>query len=819
MEARWLALPRIGWGLSGMTIKSAARIESLRRKHRFLGSVGVVASCVLALIATTPPIQAQQLIAFNIQSQDLNSAVLAFAQRAGIRIFYDTKKLRGRTAPTVTGSMSPQDALARLLAGSGLTYRFTSARAITIGAPEGAESTGAAPAASIALEAIEVQGASSLQQEGRAQDGYRAKTVSSVGPLGPMALKDAPFSISVAPKELIENIQAQSPDDVFKVIPNVRTTVPQITGWSPMVNIRGFSTYDTAEDGLRRSYSHATNLEDKERIEILSGLSGFLYGAAAPGGMVNYVYKRPTYERYSSVTLGNYGGSQAYVHGDFGGRIDDGGTAGYRINFVKQGGETSIDDQSINRGLISTAFDWQATEKLKLEFNASHSRTKTENPSTYWIFSGVPHSVVPDPSKNWGQKWIRDEFEKTRVSAKATYELSDSVTVRGGYMREYSNRPVQDHIMNLVDTLGEYQQISIHSGRTKSEDEAAQAIADVKFDTGSISHKLSFGYYMNATKAWGTTYSPNSGWLGPFPISVPTYLPMPAFPVDGSSPYYQGDTRNHNLFIGDQITFSEQWSALVGVNYSRIRSTSLDALGMLTQPDYDEGRLSPSVSLIYKVMPWMTLYGSYIEGLEQGGVAPDTATNFGQILAPMVSKQKEVGAKAELGGVLLTAALFDIEKAYEFTNASGVYTQDGRQQHRGVEFTATGKVTSNLTVVGGFTFLDAMVHGGEFDGLAPMNVAKVLAKVYAEYQLPWTSGFFLTGGVYYTGKQWANDVNSDRLAAYTTLDLGIRYTTEQFGNPLTLRLNVANVTNEAYWMNSYYLGKPRTVAFSAQMRF
>jgi iron complex outermembrane receptor protein len=812
---------------TGRKLAARAVCEQQQRQNSLKLAFMMTTALIVASVVHSPAYSqissAAARISLDIPAQPLSQALVRFSTATGMQVFVNAGLLRGINSPGVNGALTPSDALSRLLAGTGLTYRFTNASTVAIERPDMAASGGALPSGVNPLDTIDVQAdgsAAALQNDGTAHDGYRARKVSAVGPLGPMELKDTPFTINVAPREFIENIQAQSPDDIFKVMPNVRSSTPQITGWSPMVNIRGFGTYDFAEDGFHRAYSHATSLEDKERVEILNGLSGFLYGAASPGGMVNYVYKRPTYDRLNSVTMGNYGGSQRYVHGDFGGRIDPEGRAGYRLNVVKQGGDTAIDDQNINRWLISGAFDWNITDRLKLELNASHTSSKTANPSTYWTFrTGVPHSFVPDPARNWGQKWIRDEFKKDRMSAKLTYEINENITIRGGYLREYSDRPVQDHIMNSVRGLGEYYQIAIHSGRTKSMDEAANAIADVKFDTGAIGHKLSFGYYMSGTQTWGTTYSPNSGWLGPFPLSSPTYLAMPAFPADTSNPFPQNSLRNNNFFVGDHVTFNEYWSLLAGVNYSRIENSSYDVNGMKAQPDYGEGRASPSVSLMYKVTPWATLYGTYIEGLEQGGIAPDTAVNFGAVMPPMISKQIEAGVKAEVGGTLLTAALFDIEKAYEFTDPNGVYTQNGRQRHRGVEFTATGKVTDRITVVGGLTFLDAIVEGGDFDGRAPMNVAKLLAKIYAEYELPSVHGLFLTGGIYHTGKQWADNLNTDRLDAYTTLDLGIRYTTEQFGNPLTLRLNVANVTGEKYWLNSYYLGTPRTVAFSAQMKF
>ena len=230
-------------------------------------------------------------------------------------------------------------------------------------------------------------------------------------------------------------------------------------------------------------------------------------------------------------------------------------------------------------------------------------------------------------------------------------------------------------------------------------------------------------------------------------------------------------------------------------------------------------RNSPSLSLMYKPVPWLTAYASYIEGLERGGVAPDEAANAGDNQAPMLSRQRELGIKAEVGGVMLAGALFEIEKAYEYTNASNVYVQSGRQNHRGLEFSASGKPWDRLTLVGGATLLDTQVKGGDHDGNEPMNVAKVLVKLYSEYALLDVPGLILSAGVYHTGQQWADDANTDRLPAYTTLDLGARYATTLAGRALTLRLNLSNVADKRYWMNSYYVGPPRSLAVSAQMQF
>ncbi len=800
--------------------------------RRLLLSSALIATTALPVLAQAqsvkdegaPRTQAAGQVQFNIPAQELDSALTLLADQGDIQILFASGDLAGRRTSGLAGGYSVEAALSQLLTGSGLGWRYREARTVVV--EKLPEAQGAIQLGAVRIEGNVGPGADGapvstahvIQLEGGAEAGYRADTVSSIGALGARTLLDTPFSIGVVPRELIENVQAQSPDDIYKINPYTRTLTPQATGWSPAVGIRGFLSYDTAEDGLRRPYNHAAVVEDKERIEVLGGLSGFLYGAAAPGGMINYVYKRPTLERLNTLAIGNYGGSQYYVHGDFGGRIDAGGAAGYRLNVVKQGGDTAIDDQNFNRTLISAATDWQVTDRLLVELNATYNHYESRGPSAYWYYS-VPHGPAPDARKLWSQPWVRDEFENVKLMGKLSYKLSDAIVLRVSHMRDFIDRPVQEHALNNVISETEYTQLRQRVGENKSHWAATNAMVDIDVSTGALSHKISAGYYGSKYKDWGATYVSNTGWLGPYSISKPTYVPEPTFPADPSSRYLQYTGGNDNLILGDTISFGDKLSALVGVNRSTIVAKAYDPTGAKTQPDYDKSRTSPSVSILFKPRPWLTTYASYIEGLEMGGIAPNTASNAGAVMSPMVSKQKELGVKAQTGDLLLTAALFDIEKAYEFTSASNLYTQDGRQNHKGFEVTATGRLTDHLTIVGGVTLLDADVKGGDYDGKVPMNVAEQVAKLYAEYDLPFLPGVTLTGGAYYTGKQWATDANDDRLPAYTTYDLGARYATQAFGQPVTLRLTVNNVADKSYWQNAYYLGAPRSVAFSLQTRF
>ncbi|MBO6279163.1 MAG: TonB-dependent receptor, partial [Pseudomonas sp.] len=124
--------------------------------------------------------------------------------------------------------------------------------------------------------------------------------------------------------------------------------------------------------------------------------------------------------------------------------------------------------------------------------------------------------------------------------------------------------------------------------------------------------------------------------------------------------------------------------------------------------------------------------------------------------------------------------------------------------------------------VGGFTLLDPKVKDADNkanDGNAPVDVAKQLAKVYAEYDINALPGLALTGGAFYTGRQYTDVSNDYELPSFTTFDAGARYRMKVSENDLTLRMNVSNLANKDYWLNSHYLGDPRTVQFSAQLEF
>lgn len=560
--------------------------------------------------------------------------------------------------------------------------------------------------------------------------------------------------------------------------------------------------------------------------------------------MVNFVSKRPTVERLNRLTVGNTGGSNYYAHGDFGGPIDRNGKFGYRVNVVEQGGETAVENMKVEKTFFSAAFDWNISERLLVQFDGSYRDANyTGQQSNFSFASGVERLPASrfDTSRSYGQPWTRKARETTRYGARLRWEASDALTLRTAVARSGTISTTHTQ-SSTVQADGTYRQ-SIgnvfpqggFSGNIETIDTRGQAFADFRFQIGSLAHKLTAGVLLNENRQerFNNPFQPAVVYEG-LSVDEPTYFPRPepAGQVRGPRIKLMKNTST-TWSIGDDITFNEQWSLLAGIAHTTIDNEPRpDSLIFPPADGYEDSAVTPTLSLIYKPAPWLTTYATYIESLEQGGTAGDEfngspVTNAGDVFEPLMSEQIEVGVKASVKGVLLAVAAFEIDKGLQFYDvtdpARPTYVQDGQQVHRGLEFTATGKATEHLTLIGGFTVLDAKVKDQKqtpaLEGKRPAVVSEKFAKLRAEYRVHGLPALTLIAGANYTGEFFADAQNTDRLPSYTVYDLGARYLVGFGDIPLTLRLEARNLRDEHYWVQANTLSDPRTVVFSVSADF
>jgi iron complex outermembrane receptor protein len=687
------------------------------------------------------------------------------------------------------------------------------------------------------LPGVSVEANAPAPVEGSAENGYRASTA-TIGALGNTPLKDVPYSVNVTSKDMINNLQAQTVSEALKYNPSVYSASGNnMVGGGAAFTIRGFTT-DTNEsfvDGIRM-YSR-TPLEDKERVEVLNGPSSFLYGFANAAGTINYVMKRPTDKPLANVTVGDYGGNQLYTHGDFGGPLDSEGKFAYRMNLLYvDKGDTGVKDDTHERNLGSGSLDWHATPDTLVSLDYSHYFIDVEGGDNIFTIGPNVTSLpkAPDASKNYMPPYSVSKDGYDRVATRLTSDINDVFSVRGAFA--YSDVTMFRHrASDQITTNGGNYTMSRNYYDTEKYTLEGNAYVDAKFSTAGIHHKATLGLNEERT-SYDYAYpyvNQNISFAGTNNL----FNPMP-YPADKAGATF-GDpnttTERTNLLaatLGDQITFDDHWSVLVGGTEASITDRNWDYSRYLatnsftTKPTYQKTELTPSAALLFKPIPEVSTYVSYNESLQKGTTAPATAANANQMLTPYVAKQAELGAKATVRDIDINAAVFHIERAYAYSNpVNNIYTEDGSETHIGGELIATGKVTKNLTVTGGVTLLHATVDQTNSPSLlnkTPQGVPEKMARLYAEYAVPELPGVTLTGGVSYNGSVYVDAANTLSVPSVTTGDLGARFQTTLYNHDLTVRFNVTNVTNENYWATSagsLALGEPRTFTLSTELSF
>jgi iron complex outermembrane receptor protein len=198
--------------------------------------------------------------------------------------------------------------------------------------------------------------------------------------------------------------------------------------------------------------------------------------------------------------------------------------------------------------------------------------------------------------------------------------------------------------------------------------------------------------------------------------------------------------------------------------------------------------------------------------------------NAGEVFSPFKSKQEEVGVKYDRGRLGGTLAIFRITEPQAILTGN-VYGEDGQQRNQGVELSSYGELAPGVRILGGITELQAKTtktQGGLLDGKKVIGVPDTQASLGLEWDVPQLHGLTFDGRLVYTGSQPTDAENTQSISSWTRLDLGARYAMTLWDRLVTVRANIDNVTDKAYWAsvggepgaNYLVLGAPRTFVVS-----
>ena len=705
----------------------------------------------------------------------------------------------------------------------------------------------AAPAAEPSggtLSTVTVKANADASAEGLSEPfaGGQVARGSRVGALGNLDIMDAPFSTTAYTAELMQDQQARSVGDVLLNDASVRAA-RGFGNFQQVYNVRGLPVFsdDVAYNGLYGLVPRQfMATEFMERVEILRGANAFV-GGAGPGssaggglgGLINVVPKRAPNEPLSRVTAGVQTGGQVSLAADLARRFGPDQATGLRLNLARRDGGTGVDGEKQTLDVAALGLDWRGRGvRLSADLGYQDNRLLEPRPSVT-PGAGVPIAQAPDPSENFAQPWTRSDGRDVFGTVRAEVDLSDDVLAWAAFGARQGD---EDNVLSnptLTDTAGNTTAERFDNVRKESV-RTAEAGVRGHWRTGSVGHELMLSaatYQSRARNAYA--FSAFGGINNNLYQPVPVAAPAADFFLGGSlaNPLLTERLGASSLAVADTLSFLDGDVRLaLGLRRQSLRNTAYNYNTGAQESHYDESRTTPMLGLLVKPSRAWSLYANYAEGLVKGDTASGVGiVNAGQIFAPYVSKQKEIGAKYDGGRVGASVALFSLRKpsAYVENNVYGVF---GEQRNRGLEFNVYGAPARSVRVLGGLTLLDAKqlrTQGGVNDGKDAVGVPGHQLNLGVEWDLPVARGLTLDARLIHTGKQYADGANTQALPSWTRVDLGARYLTEFNGNLLTLRARVENLADKGYWASAggfpgagyLVLGAPRTFVVSASVDF
>lgn len=766
--------------------------------------------------------QSAQRLAVDSAAGPLDTALNRLARLAGVSLSFDPALVENRTAPAVKGSLTFEEAIGDLLQGSGLEAAPKAGGGYQVQKATGPQDT--------RLRTVNVEHTASA---GTAGSAYRVKDA-SVGALGNKPLKDTPYSIAVFSRDLIDNLQARSLSDLLKGDASVGLMPNNLNTENNSLSIRGLapdSLTGSKIDGLNVQLS-AKDLpfEHLERVELLKGASGFLYGFGAPGGTINYVLKRAGDAPVTSIGMQLMDSGLALIHGDIGSRFGEQDRFGYRLNLVHESGDTYIDDGESKRSSGSLALDWRITPELVWRADALVGKH---------IREGGYFGVIPNATG-----LVTGAYAEPLKPIDGDQRLAPSSSRYGSRIRTYGTDVSWDFAPDWNFALAyrfaeNGRQFALpniyanadgdYSLRTWNyangfESEQFQGMISGRFETGIIGHDVVLGA--------SNTETENFWSEDEYLVDTVARAGNLSDPIDYDNPFgyyvsfdaadaYISDIVRKEVFASDTLHVGDDWDVIIGLRHGRLNNKT---------DSYDKSAITPTAAVLYRPTAAVSLYTSYVEAFEEGTIvfasdADEEAGKASKVFDPMKSKQYEIGAKAEGDDWSTTAAIFRIERALVYRN-DNVVTQDGEARYQGVELSGKMRLAEQWLVLASAMWLDATSEKTDVEamnGEAVQGVAREQLSLYGEYSvagLPLT----LSAGTRYVGKRPVDQLDEFHVDSVALFDAGARYETELGGKTTIFRLNVDNIADKAYWITtplsrSLQQGAPRTVKLGAQINF
>ena len=800
--------------------------QSTMRLHALSGAAAA------ALLLAAAPQAAAQPRDFNIASQPLAGALIDFGDQAGATVAVGPGLADGKTAPAVVGAMEPDDALAKLLNGAGLSYAETAHGAYTITLAAAAAAPGDARARRVRLAQASPERASASSPAPASRPDQRIDTLMVTAQRRAQNIQDVPISIAAFDEDRINVLGATDLGELSFATPNfnIQNNGSSVRGvFSQSRNIGSDARLAVYIDGVYQGRAYAGNqdLQGIERVEILKGPQGTLYGRNSSIGALNVTTRAPG-DEYAAEFLAEAGNYEFFR---VLGRVDlplAEDVASLALSLAHTGRDGFVENLTLDKDVdtldrTSARAALRLTPNDSLEIRLSGDFLSTDERNSAFIATAGPgfdaapgiREVAHDADTNrsrdiWG------------VSGTIDYRFAD------------------DHVLTSITAYRDAE----FDNNLNEEDFSPAFVSVSNFDESS--EQFTQELRIASPQDGRLNYVAGVFFLDQQLETQRNAATGPAFPLGAGEVATPGslDLQSIALFADATFAVTDQIELNAGVRWTREEQefdyAVNDTTGLFLNVDNfrDERTdtdVSPKFGATYKPTENIMLYATYAQAFASGGYNADFLRTLEQIeFDSEKARNIETGFKTVFADrrVLFNAAYFNtsfddfqVFRFVETINAGTIalLTNAGEVTTQGVEaeFVVNPIDALTLTASGAYTdavydsFPDAGGLGIDFDGNRLDRAPEFEFYVSAAYEALLANGASLTlfGDFSYTDGYF---VNPDNAPANFVDGFGVASARLSYRDPTEryeLSFWVQNLAdNDALTLqNRSFLGVPRAI--------
>ena len=792
------------------------------------GWIGLLLATTALTTPATPSRAADAMAAPQVQSrsfaiaaQPLSGALEEFGRQSGLQISYPAQLAAGLSSGGVSGTLTADAALARLLTGTGVTWRFSGSGTVIL---EKAAANGA-----LNLDPVTVEGAAATETAEGPVAGYVAKrSISATKTDTPIV--EVPQTVNVVTADQIAATKAQTLRGVLAYTPGV-VAREGADHTADDFTIRGFQASSTTGSMYRDGTKYTVNVYDGqqepyglERLEVLKGASSVLFGNAAPGGIINAVTKRPTVEPLHELNVEAGSFDHRQISGDFGGALTKDGKWSYRLTALKRDADTSVDYVTDDRDYIAPALTWRPDSDTSLTLLGHYQKSRTA-----YIY-GLPPEVTILPNAN-------GHVSSSTFVGEPGYDHNESTTTAIGYLFEhaFSDRLKLRNSLRYTQSEIDFPSTwidGVSNGTTtkwrgvQDREDDSQAVTtdsslEFKWRTGFIEHTSLAGIDYAEQKQSTVRRDRDAANIN---LYAPSY--GGTLGTASANSYSSQNTASRiGAYAQNHMKIDGKWVVLLGGRQDWAEERSANYFGDTSWKSEHSDAFTGRAGLVYLAENGLAPFISYSESFE-----PQTGSDrTGKQFDPTTGTQYEAGLRYQPPGAnaLVTATVYQLTRQNVLTTDptdTNFQIQTGEVRSRGFELEGKAGLTPYINVIAAYAYTDAHVtksNNATEIGRRAATVPYHQVSLWGDYNFGAEGWSEVTAGagMRFVDSSMPSSGVAGEVAAYTLFDAMARY---DLNDNWRLSLNATNLLDKQYIATCTYgcfYGERRKVVGTVSYRW